>query len=106
MLMAFPQGMANEDQMRLQMEQSLQQQGSNRNLRETANEQRTYTIRGEETNVTIAKSEDDNGQGFRQATGFFTSKDGAPAMFMVVMSEEMWSTAGEAEFETLIQSMQ
>ena len=63
--MAFPQGMANEDQMRLQMEQSLQQQGSNRNLRETANEQRTYTICGEETNVTIAKSEDDNGQGFR-----------------------------------------
>jgi hypothetical protein len=104
MLMAFPAGMADEQQMRQQMNQSLQQQGREQNFREIDFETRTYTIRGQECQVRIAKAEAENGTEVRQVTAVFQGKEG-PAMLMLLMPEEDWADGGEAEFEQMLESM-
>jgi len=104
MLMAFPAGSANEQQMRQQMNQSLQQQGGQHNLEEIESETRTYTIRGEECQVQVAKAKGQNGIEVRQITAVFQGKEG-PAMLMLIMPEEEWSSGGEQEFEKMLESM-
>ena len=103
MLMSFPENMADEQQMRQQMNQSLQQQGQ-QDLREIESETRPYTIRGEECQVRIAKAEAENGNEVRQITAIFRGKAG-PAMLMLLMPEEDWVNGGEEEFEKMLESM-
>ena len=106
MLMSFPAAMgADEAQMRQQMDQSLQQQTGKGNLTQLESETRSYSIRGEDASVRIAKVEDDDGDQFRQVTTVFKSKDGSAAMLMVLMPEEEWNDGGEAKLETMLQSM-
>lgn len=101
MLMAFPSNMADEQQ---QMSQSLQQQGGQHDLQEIESETRTYTIRGEECQVRIAKAKAENGLEVRQITAIFQGKEG-PAMLMLIMPEKDWINGGEQEFEKMLESM-
>ena len=105
MLMAFPEGMGDEQQMRQQMDQSLREQGKDHNLRQLNVETRTYTIRGEECSVQIMHAEMDDGSEVRQITAVFTAKDGRPAMLMLMMPEERWADGGEQEMEAMFESM-
>jgi len=106
MLMAFPSSMAaDRQQMRQQMDQSLQQQTGHHEFRQIESEQRTYTIRGEECQVQIAKVQTDDGSNMRQVTAIFTAKNNMPAMLMVMMPEEEWMEGGEASLEAMFASM-
>jgi len=106
MLMAFPSSMAaDRQQMRRQMDQSLQQQGEHHEFRLMESEQRTCTIRGEQCQVEIAKVQNNDGSEMRQVTGIFTAKNNMPAMLMVMMPEEEWADGGEAELEAMFASM-
>ena len=105
MLMSFPASMADEAEMRRQMDQSLQQQGGQNNLEEIESETRPYTICGEESQVRIAKARTPEGAEMRQITAIFKGKGGSAAMLLLMMSEEEWNNGGEQEFEKMLQSM-
>jgi hypothetical protein len=103
-LMSFQADMGDQADMERQMNQSLQQQGQQQ-LEQIESETRPYTIRGEEVQVRIARVKTEDGVELRQATAVFTSKEGGPAMLMLMMPEEEWSNGGEEEFEAMLQSM-
>ena len=106
-LMKFPKNMGDEDEMRSEMQRSLDQQGGNQhNFSEMETETRTYTIRGEECAVTVTKMRAEDDTEVRQCTAVFAAKDGAPAMLMFMMPEEEWQDGGEADFETMLESME
>jgi len=106
MLMSFPAAIAaNEEQMRQQMDQSLQQHTGKQNLNQLESETRPHSIRGADCQVRIAKVEDDQGRQLRQVTAIFTAKSGSPAMLMLMMPEEEWNDGGEAKMEAMFASM-
>jgi hypothetical protein len=105
MLMALPASAGGgEEQMRQQMDTQMKQQGKGKDLEISDREERSYLICGKETPVTVAKGTDNQGQEFRQITAVFEAKDGSPAMFMMMMPEEEWSSGGEAAMEATLAS--
>ena len=103
MLMEFPAATAaNPEQMKQQMEQSLQQQGRQRNFQIQQSEQKTFTIRGQEQTVVINTGTSDRGGNVVQAMGTFSAKSGNPAMLMFMVPEDKWD---EDEFREIVESM-
>jgi hypothetical protein len=97
MLMQFPTGMASQEQMEQQMEQSATQQ-TNRNLECKFVEDNTTTIRGQETTLHIYDCTDkDQGTQVRQVIGVFPGKNGE-VILMAMGNVDTWDSGPLNEF--------
>ena len=100
MLMQFPTAMQmSEEDMQRQMEQALQQQGSQRqinNLEIVSVDE--VVINDKKTALTTLEGVDENGNDFRQITGVFVSNDGGPAMLMAMGPVASWESNHIDEF--------
>jgi hypothetical protein len=98
MLMQFPPQMTyNEEQMKQQAEQALGQQINRRGFTVTVTDQRTVTIRGETTTLTITEGYTEQGTQIRQAFAVFSGKNG-PVMLMAMGSQTAWDEDALASF--------
>jgi hypothetical protein len=104
MMTQFPQALAgNEEQMRQQMETALAQQFGNANYTVEFISDEEITINGEETTLAIFEGETENGVGIRQMLAYFESKEGNPAILMIVGPQDSWDEGGIEDF---LQSME
>jgi len=101
MEMAAPAS-ANKAQMKQQFQQSLRQQGQNKEVTIESSETRTFTINGEECEFEFIKGKNtQNNQDMRQVMGVIPGKTGA-GFLMVFETEENWD---EQAIVQMIQSM-
>lgn len=104
MMTQFPQALAgNEEQMRQQMETALAQQFGNADYTVEFISDEEITINGEETTLAIFEGETENGVGIRQMLAYFESKEGNPAILMIVGPQNSWDEGGIEDF---LQSME
>ncbi len=89
MLMQFPTGMADEEQMRQQLDQAFQQQSGQSGLSMEVVEEKTVTIRGESVTLTVREGQSENGVTFWQVNGVFQGKSG-PAMLSLSGLVDEW----------------
>ena len=97
MLMQFLSNLSDPEQMRRQMEQSLEQQSSNRNIEMVEVGQEEVTIKGETVTLIIREGTDENGNTLRQVSGVSTGKKG-PAMIMIMGDTDRWDQDAVDEF--------
>ncbi|MDH3285603.1 MAG: hypothetical protein OEQ13_12775, partial [Acidobacteriota bacterium] len=67
-------------------------------------EERTYSIRGRDREVTIITGFDASGVRRVEIGTALVAKDGSTAMLVLNMSEARWKTVGAAEFESIVAS--
>lgn len=94
MLMSFPNWMAgNEEQMQVQMEESINENFSADNLSFTFVESREVSINDQNVTVNVYEGTDDDGVAYRQASGLFEGDNGKPSMFMVIAPTARWDSS-------------
>ncbi|REJ90739.1 MAG: hypothetical protein DWQ34_16695 [Planctomycetota bacterium] len=88
MQMAAP-GQQNDEQMKAQFRQQMQQSGQNQEINVESSETRTFVIDGEECDFEFVSGTDQSGNQVRQVTGVFPGRGGA-AFLMVLEQEDNW----------------
>lgn len=95
MQMAAP-GQQNDEQMKAQFRQQMQQSGQNQEITVESSETRTFTIDGEECDFEFVAGTDQSGNPVRQVMGVFPGRGGA-AFLVVFESEEDWDEEAVVE---------
>ncbi|MFC1975522.1 hypothetical protein ACFLXQ_03880 [Chloroflexota bacterium] len=90
MLMQFPNNAGlSQEEMELQMHQSLQQQTGQRDWQMQVVDQLTTTIRDQTVTLTISEGTDDKGENMRQISGTFEGKNGI-VLLMIMGKQQTW----------------
>lgn len=102
MLMQFPSGAnLSQEEMNRQLQQAVEQQTNRRGLDLEPVGTETYTIRGDEVEMTVSEGTDEQGIQIRQMTGAFDGNQGT-AILLVMAPVEFWDSAG---IDAFIQSI-
>lgn len=91
----------SEEEMRAQMRQSFERQMNSRTSELTQTEERSITIAGEETTLSVYEGTDESGRAVRQWLTLFQGNNG-PVLVMIMGSVDGWN---EAELTAFLESI-
>lgn len=101
LIMSMPKGAnTDEEAMKRQMQQALQQQGQQQpQVKVEDTEERVFTINGKEQKVEVGEGSTQDGKDVVMAHAMFTAKNGNPGLFMLIVPKEQWK---EEELEAML----